>query len=812
MRIRRNLTVAIGWLLITGASLEPVPALEPIPALGSRAHPMILLAASHKPRTPRRAVSSGPASHAPKPPGAGPALAETMHRNQAVRVGLTTNRERITLSSPGGFRVSDPTTGAPVWKDAFKETLTVGIRGSRPTEGRIYRVQVGSFDNKQAAEDLAASLRKDLGEVVVVAWVPDRRTWRIRVGEGSSRDSLSGVLERLRHSGYADVWIADEPVPQDHKGGLVLVDENYDSHDVPSKLLKVEALSAASPISVDGNAFRGSLEVRQDVSGGLRVVNELPIETYLRGVVPSELGPAVYPEIEALKAQTVAARTYTYRNLGQFSDEGFDLCDTPRCQVYGGIKAEHPLSDRAIQETEGVIAVFQGQPINSLYTSTCGGHTEDASEIFPEDAATYLTGVACAPEERSRSMRRIALTGNPVLVEARAAAAEAVALLVTHGILSKSALDPKALEGQPPREETERWIESAGSACGVPRGAGRPGAARSGALRRDDQNPPSKEGGNGEERRGDSEAPQTVARVARELVDRLGWDERLDLLIGREGAPSWFPDDPEGLSEREMEAVAYFLREKAWPEGPHGEPEPRRAATRGDLARLILFAARACDLIDVQEGIVRGGNEGSLMLSGKSGKVSRALAPGALLFADFGSGPVPVRRLGVVIGDKIEYHVDGSDRIDELRLLPGRQGLSDDRYSSVSTWQVAYTAEELAKKLDDYIGSGRLVDVVPVRRGVSGRVTEIKVVGTKGEGVIRGFSIRTALGLRENLFTVDRQRDRSGALRRIVFTGRGWGHGLGLCQVGAYGMALRGESYQNILAHYYTGITLETLP
>jgi len=184
----------------------------------------------------------------------------------------------------------------------------------------------------------------------------------------------------------------------------------------------------------------------------------------------------------------------------------------------------------------------------------------------------------------------------------------------------------------------------------------------------------------------------------------------------------------------------------------------------------------------------------------------------ARLFADYGAGPVPVRRMGVVPGDKIRFHQRDGDRIDEATLLPGRQGSSDDRYSSVSSWEVAYASDELAKKLDTYLGAGRLIDIVPVRRGVSGRVTEIRITGSKGSSVIRGFSIRTALGLKENLFTIDRQKDRSGALKRVVFNGRGWGHGVGMCQVGAYGMALRGMSYQDILTHYYSGITLQRLP
>ena len=135
------------------------------------------------------------------------------------------------------------------------------------------------------------------------------------------------------------------------------------------------------------------------------------MEQYLRGVVPNELGPLLYPEVEALKAQAVAARTYAWRNLGQFAEDGYDLCDTPRCQVYKGANTEHPLADRAIQETAGVIATHDGKPIHALYSSTCGGHTEDGHEIFLESREPYLTGVPCRAENEAMSSLRKVIRG-----------------------------------------------------------------------------------------------------------------------------------------------------------------------------------------------------------------------------------------------------------------------------------------------------------------------------------------------------------------------------------------------------------------
>ena len=84
------------------------------------------------------------------------------------------------------------------------------------------------------------------------------------------------------------------------------------------------------------------LEVRPGDDGTLTVVNVLNLEDYLRGVVPNELSPAVFPQIEALKAQAVAARTYALRNRGQFAGKGYDICATPACQVYRGQSQRAP--------------------------------------------------------------------------------------------------------------------------------------------------------------------------------------------------------------------------------------------------------------------------------------------------------------------------------------------------------------------------------------------------------------------------------------------------------------------------------------
>jgi stage II sporulation protein D len=814
-----GLSVLAAWVIFASSGLgDPSQAATKSSRATLRASEVIPPASQATPPSSPPADASQPAPPAapPSTPAAPPSTPagristdpRARQHNPIVRIGLTTDRNHIVLSSREGFRVLDAASRRPLGEDVHRGSLTVGLRGAKPTEERVYKVQVGSFATQEAAEEFAAKLRASIGEPVAVSRSADRGSWRVRAGAADSRAGLVPVVDRLP----ASVWIVDEAVPQSGATTLVLVDEDYDATPVDAKVLAVEAASPDGLLAVDGASYRGSLEVRLDASGGIRVINIVPLESYLRGVVPAELGPIQYPEIEALKAQAVAARTYTHRNLGQFADEGFDLCDTPRCQVYGGVKAEHPLSDRAVAETDGEIAAYEPPPIDAS-NPTCGGHTEDAAVIFPRAPSPIRRGRR-APEQRSRKARAIVLEGSASLGSAPAEEARAAALLAAHRLVPRAALDPSALAAPIPGDEAASWIEDLAQSCGIasPEAA----APQAKGRRKEDRAPLTVKW----RRKKAASAPgtesampdaPTLADLAVRLVERLAWQERVDLLVGREEPSDWLPDGPEGMDDAHAAAVAYFLRQKGWPAGPGGSPEPLRRATRGDFARLLLFTAEDCDLFELHDVTVRGGSSRGLKLSGKTYQGAPALAQGGFLFADVGAGPVPVGKVALLAGDKVRVHLGNDDRIDVLFLLPGRQGTSDDRFSSLSSWQVAYTAQELGKKLEESVGQGELIDLVPVRRGVSGRVTEMRVTGSAGQRTISGFDIRTALGLKENLFVMARQKDRNGALRRVVFTGRGWGHGVGLCQVGAYGMALRGASHREILTHYYRGITLERL-
>ena len=171
---------------------------------------------------------------------------------------------------------------------------------------------------------------------------------------------------------------------------------------------------------------------------------------------------------------------------------------------------------------------------------------------------------------------------------------------------------------------------------------------------------------------------------------------------------------------------------------------------------------------------------------------------------------MPASALELWPGDRVRYRLDEGGRIDFLELIPPVKGVSDDRTAAVYSWEVRKTRAELEASIGSQLAIGRLLDLEPVRRGVSGRITELRVVGSSGTEVVRGFDVRRLLDLRESLTVIEVQRDSAGQIDAIVFAGKGWGHGVGLCQVGAYGMALRGASYREILRHYYVGTELDS--
>ena len=147
-----------------------------------------------------------------------------------------------------------------------------------------------------------------------------------------------------------------------------------------------------------GRRYRGSLRVVASDSG-LVIVNVLPVEEYLRGVVPLEIGLRVPGEQAAAEAQAIAARSYTFARLavveGSVSrNESFDLLPGVIDQVYGGVDAERAFSDQAVVTTAGLVLKYAGHVVSAPYSSSCGGETASPEEVWRASPEPYLRRVS----------------------------------------------------------------------------------------------------------------------------------------------------------------------------------------------------------------------------------------------------------------------------------------------------------------------------------------------------------------------------------------------------------------------------------
>jgi len=174
--------------------------------------------------------------------------------------------------------------------------------------------------------------------------------------------------------------------------GIKLTDYNGFTLDTGLVKLYVSPRKRDSHLVINGSPFRGVLEIHAD-SNIATVINFLNIEEYLKGVLPPEIGRLGKKGYEALKAQSVAARTYAYSCIKSNSEKKYDLVNSIMDQVYIGTKGEYELANKAIDDTRGEILTFNGKPIVANYHSTCGGYTEDVCNAWDKHDNGYLLSI-----------------------------------------------------------------------------------------------------------------------------------------------------------------------------------------------------------------------------------------------------------------------------------------------------------------------------------------------------------------------------------------------------------------------------------
>lgn len=540
--------------------------------------------------------------------------------------------------------------------------------------------------------------------------------------------------------------------------GAVVVADETGKRSLPSP---VEVAGAAGgPVIFAGAPYRGTFLLLANGRGALTVVNRVAVEDYLKGVVPAEMGPKVYDEPEALKAQAVAARSYAERHRGESAAAGYDLCATPRCQVYAGIGAESPLSSQAVDETAGEVLLFDGRIADTLFTSTCGGRTEAAQDVFTTYASKehpYLASVPCAGE----APLELATTLPPEKRPTTTLGARGRALLAAAGRTGRAYADLVAA----------RNLLREG--LGVPKGGG----------------------------------PRTLQppAVYADLARAAGWG---DLTLLTEEAERGLA--PGGWPEEARAAYAVALRFQLG--GGTALPVERVFQPEEAAGLWAAVLGRTGDAEEV-EGRLVALEPGKVALKTAKGRRELDLPAALALYSGSGEAWTAVPRLAVRPGDRVRAFLF-SERLWGLAVpLAPAAGLYD-RESSWSHWTRRATGAELMARLKERDSSRRGTTVTGVEvleRARSGRARSARVTTDGGTFTLSGLEIRFALGIPESLFSVVRgSSEGKGPL--FTFYGRGWGHGVGLCQNGAFGMALAGKGYREILAHYYPGTSVGPVP
>jgi stage II sporulation protein D len=622
-------------------------------------------------------------------------------------------------------------------------------------EAPVFQVQAGSFAGRDQAQAEAARLGALLTLPASVAEAGSR--WGVRLGEAGSRAALQPLLSRVRRDAVPEAFLvglaaAGAPVR------TLLVEGPDGTREVPSPL-ELQA-SDGSLLAVNDSRYRGNILLVATSRGTLHVVNRVGLEEYLLGVVPLEMGPRVYDEVEALKAQAVAARTYAVKRRGDFSAEGYDLCATARCQVYGGATAEQPLSSQAVRATAGQVLLFAGSPADTLFTSTCGGRTEDAFIVFPSyspAAFPYLRSVSCTGEERL-----------PIATSVHAPAHPAA-----HGTL---ALRGRALLHAAGRSGAS-WADLKAARALLTARLGLPAGA-----------PPK------------SLAPEAVYA---NLAGLLGDEALLTEESERASAPSAWSAE----ARRVHAALVRFQIA-----GPTPLPTTRPFSAEEAAGLWASLLLRAGGLEEV-EGRIVAAPSGKLVVKTAKGREEKTLPLDPLLFRGGGEAWTQLDSLEPAPGDRVRLVVRDETVRAVAAFVPVAEGLYE-RESSWIHWVRRFTGAELMGKLleRDSSRKGRAVLRLDVlSRGVSGRAAKVRVTTDREAFDLSGLEVRFALGLPETLFTLVTGKDETGAPVHTFF-GRGWGHGVGLCQTGTFGMALAGKSHAEILAAYYPGTTLGTWP
>ncbi|AII47967.1 amidase [Synechococcus sp. KORDI-52] len=204
-----------------------------------------------------------------------------------------------------------------------------------------------------------------------------------------------GVAVEVAHPNEWEVWAPEgSPVPE----GLAVRDWQGTVTSTVEPVLQTPegGRTLQGPVSIEasdgllwgGGRFQGPFRLQRDAYGSWTLVEQVPVERYLEGVVPHEIGAG--SPMAALQAQTVLARTWALANSHRFSIDGYHLCSDTQCQVYSDPRHAGAAVREAIEATQGKLLSLNGKPISAVYHATNGGVMAAGAEAWAMQPTTYL--------------------------------------------------------------------------------------------------------------------------------------------------------------------------------------------------------------------------------------------------------------------------------------------------------------------------------------------------------------------------------------------------------------------------------------
>lgn len=328
-----------------------------------------------------------------------------------VRIGLMEEYDRIDFSIEGDYEIQT-LSGDPI-KGGITPDYLWHVVPDRTNEARaVYSILTTAFAKRDPADKLRRALSQknfparvlDVGEEIIInsRVVANNIKYRVLIGRYATEREARKSIDPFKEE-YAPRVVRQ--IIKAASGTVELLTDDYNDSRIIKNGFRLVPKTPESLVNMldvrEGTGFHwerevdrsypGIIEVRVDHRGLLMVLSELPLEQYLKGVVPAEM-PASYP-LEALKAQAVAARSEVLSKIGlKHPNDPFDLCAHVHCQAYAGCTYYHERANEAVDQTRGQVLMIDGRVAEAVYSACCGGHTEDKLNVWNPPDAAHLKG------------------------------------------------------------------------------------------------------------------------------------------------------------------------------------------------------------------------------------------------------------------------------------------------------------------------------------------------------------------------------------------------------------------------------------